>query len=46
MEKDMLICIFGESCVGKTTLANALKIQKVKDYINNTYKNGEVVTVF
>ena len=27
-------------------LANALKSQKVKDYINNTYKNGEVVTVF
>ena len=27
-------------------LAHALKSQKVKDYINNTYKNGEVVTVF
>ena len=27
-------------------LANALKSQKVKDYISNTYKNGEVVTVF
>nr|MBQ2234540.1 MetQ/NlpA family ABC transporter substrate-binding protein [Treponema sp.] len=27
-------------------LANALKSQKVKDYINNTYKNGEVITVF
>ena len=27
-------------------LANALKSEKVKEYITNTYKNGEVVTVF